>query len=106
MHWADNVAKEIIASGKFKPYWVDDMKTPSGYAHVGSVLGPIIHSCIYRALRDAGEDPTITYVINDFDAADEFPPEFKDQLKEHAGKVLKMVPSPVPGFTNLADLLA
>lgn len=105
-HWADKVAKEIIDSKKYKPYWVDDMKTPSGYAHVGSVLGPIIHSCIFRALKDAGEDPVITYVINDFDSADEFPPEFKEKLKEHAGKVLKMVPSPVPGFTNLADLLA
>ncbi len=106
MHWADKVAKEIISSGKYKPYWVDDMKTPSGYAHVGSVLGPMIHSCIYRALKDAGEKPILTYVINDFDAADEFPPEFKEQLNEHAGKVLKMVPSPVPGFTSLADLLA
>ncbi len=29
---------------------------------------------------------------------DEFPPEFKDELKEHAGKVLKMIPSPLPGL--------
>ncbi len=106
MHWADKIAKEIIASGKYKPYWVDDMKTPSGYAHIGSVLGPMIHSSIYRALKDAGQDTTFTYVINDFDVADEFPPNFKDQLQEHAGKVLKMIPSPVEGFDNLADLLA
>lgn len=106
MHWADKIAKEIIASGKYKPYWVDDMKTPSGYAHIGSVLGPMIHSAIYRALRDAGQNSTLTYVINDFDTADEFPPNFKDQLQEHAGKVLKMIPSPVEGFANLADLLA
>jgi lysyl-tRNA synthetase class 1 len=105
MHWADRIAKEIIASGKYKPYWVDDMKTPSGYAHIGSVLGPIIHSCIYRALKDTGQSVTLTYVINDFDTADEFPPEFKEQLKEHAGKALKMIPSPLPGYENLADLL-
>lgn len=106
MHWADKVASEIIASGKFKPYWVDDMKTPSGYAHIGSMLGPVIHSAIYRALKDAGSEATLTYVINDFDTADEFPPNFKEELKEHAGKVLKMIPSPVDGFDNLADLLA
>lgn len=106
MHWADKIAQEIIASGKFKPYWVDDMKTPSGYAHIGSVLGPMIHSAIYRALKDAGHKAELTYVINDFDTADEFPPNFKDELAEHAGKVLKMIPSPEPGFDNLADLLA
>lgn len=106
MHWADRIAKEIINSGKFKPYWVDDMKTPSGYAHIGSMLGPIIHSSIYRALKDAGKDSILTYVINDFDVADEFPPNFKEELSEHAGKVLKMIPSPVEGYSNLADLLA
>jgi lysyl-tRNA synthetase class 1 len=106
MHWADKIAEEIIASGKYKPYWVDDMKTPSGYAHIGSVLGPMIHSAIYRALKDVGQDAILTYVINDFDTADEFPSNFKEELKEHAGKVLKMIPSPIPGFDNLADLLS
>lgn len=106
MHWADKVVKDIIASNKFKPYRVDDMKTPSGYAHIGSMLGPIVHSCIYRALKDAGQEASLTYVFNDFDTADEFPPNFKDELKEHAGKVLKMIPSPKGGFENLADLLA
>ena len=106
MHWADKVAKEIIDSGKYKPYWADDMKTPSGFAHIGSVLGPMIHSAIYRALKDAGQEATLTYVINDFDTADEFPSNFKEELKEHAGKVLKMIPSPVDSFDNLADLLA
>jgi len=106
MHWADKIANEIVTSGKFKPYWIDDMKTPSGYAHIGSVLGPMIHSAVYRALKDIGQEPTFTYVINDFDTADEFPSNFKEELKEHAGKVLKMIPSPLPGFENLADLLA
>lgn len=106
MHWADKIVKEIITSNRFKPYWVDDMKTPSGFAHIGSMLGPIIHSCIYRALNDAGHDATFTYVFNDFDVADEFPPEIKEKYKEHAGKVLKMIPSPDSRFENLADYLA
>lgn len=106
MHWVDKVVKEIITSNKFKPYWVDDMKTPSGFAHIGSMLGPVIHSCIYRALKDAGHDANFTYVFNDFDVADEFPPEIKEEYKEHAGKVLKMIPSPNSRFENLADYLA
>jgi lysyl-tRNA synthetase class 1 len=106
MHWADKIAQEIITSGKYKPYWVDDMKTPSGYAHIGSVLGPMIHSAIYRALKDAGQEATLTYVINDFDPADEFPEALKKTLDGHQGEALKMVPSPDPGFGNLADFLA
>jgi lysyl-tRNA synthetase class 1 len=106
MHWADKVAGEIIASGKFKPYWVDDMKTPSGFAHIGSMLGPVIHSAIYRALKDAGQEVKLTYVFNDFDPADEFPAILKDTLDGHQGKALKMVPSPDSKFDNLADFLA
>lgn len=114
MHWADRVAKEIIASGKYKsslpdggkPYWVDDMKTPSGYAHIGSMLGPVIHSAVFRALKDAGEEATLTYVFNDFDPADEFPEVLKETLAGHQGEALKMVPSPDPDFKNLADFLA
>lgn len=106
MHWADKIAKEIVKSGKYKPYWVDDMKTPSGYAHIGSMLGPVVHSAIYRALKDLGEEVTFTYVFNDFDVADEFPPNFKEELNEHAGKVLSMIPSPVEGYESLAQLLS
>ncbi|EKE12547.1 MAG: hypothetical protein ACD_13C00181G0001 [uncultured bacterium] len=106
MHWADKVAQDIIASGKYKPYWVDDMKTPSGFAHIGSMLGPMIHSVIFRALKDAGQDAKLTYVFNDFDPADEFPAILKETLQGHQGKALKMVPSPDPDFDNLADYLA
>jgi lysyl-tRNA synthetase class 1 len=106
MHWADKVAKEVLTSGKYKPYWVDDMKTPSGFAHIGSMLGPVVHSCIYRALKDAGHDATLTYVFNDFDPADEFPGILKETLEGHQGKALKMVPSPSVDFENLADYLA
>lgn len=106
MHWADKIANEIVKSGKYMPYWVDDMKTPSGYAHIGSMLGPVMHSTIYRALKDLGKEAKLTYVFNDFDVADEFPAILQDVLDGHQGKALKMVPSPSPEFENLADFLA
>src|SRR5260221_114611 len=106
MYWADKLAKEVISSGKYKPYWVDDMKTPSGFAHVGSLRGPIIHSLIFRAIRDAHEKVTFTFVFNDFDPADELPPEFKEELSSHLGEPLKLVPFKKNGFTNLGDFLA
>jgi lysyl-tRNA synthetase, class I len=103
MFWADKVAKEIINSGKHKPYWVDDMKTPSGFSHVGSMMGPIIHSMILRALRDAGQKATYTFVINDFDTMDELPPQLGEDFRKYMGMSLKMAPSPVAEYTNLAD---
>lgn len=114
MYWADKIAKEIISSGKYKsnlplrgkPYWVDDMKTPSGFAHIGSLRGPIIHSLIYRAIRDAGKKATLTFVINDFDPADELPPEYKDKLSGYLGFPLRKVPSPEEGFDSLGSFLA
>jgi len=82
------------------------MKTPSGFAHVGSLRGPIIHSLIYRALKDAGAKAKYTFVINDFDHADELPPEFKDRLKEYMGFPLRKIPSPIKGHDSLGSLLA
>ncbi|MFC1625772.1 lysine--tRNA ligase [Patescibacteria group bacterium] len=104
MHWADKVAKEVVASRKYKPYWVDDMKTPSGFAHVGSMMGPVIHSCIFRALRDVSVDAEFTFVINDFDPADDLLPELGEKYKQYLGVPLKLAPSPDPKFKSMADL--
>ncbi len=104
MFWADKIAEEIIKSGKYKPYWADDMKTPSGFSHVGSLMGPIIHSMIFRALKDAGQDATYTFVINDFDPADDLLPEVKGKFEGELGKPLKLARSPDPKFESMADM--
>jgi lysyl-tRNA synthetase, class I len=104
MFWADEVAKKIIDSGEYKPYWVDDMKTPSGFSHVGSLMGPIIHSMIFRALKDAGKEAKFTFVINDFDPADDLLPELRGTHEQYLGMPLKMAPSPDPKFNSMADL--
>lgn len=102
MFWADKVAEAVINSGKFKPYHVDDMKTPSGFAHVGSLMGPVIHSMIFRALIDKGEKPVYTFVINDFDPADDLLPELKGKFESELGKPLRAAKSPDPKFENMA----
>ena len=106
MFWADKIAEEIISSGIYTPYWADDMKTPSGFAHVGSVMGPVIHSMIYRALKDAGKEATYTFVINDFDPADDLLPEMRGKFESELGKPLKRAKSPRPEFETMADLFA
>jgi lysyl-tRNA synthetase class 1 len=106
MYWADKLAKEIIDSGKYKPYWVDDMKTPSGFAHIGSLRGPLIHSVIYRALKDAGQKEKFTFVFNDFDPVDELPLEFKNDFSKYLGFPLREAPSPKKGFKSMGEFLA
>ena len=103
MHWADKLAKEIIASGKYKPYWVDDMYTPSGYAHVGSIRGPLIHDLIYKAIKKEKKKIITTYVFNNFDTVDGLPEELRQKFNKYMGFPLKLVPSPENGYKDFAD---
>lgn len=106
MHWADRIADEIIKSGKYTPYHVDDMKTPSGFAHVGSLMGPTVHSIIYRALKKRGVEATYTFVMNDFDTVDGLSDDIKETHSKYLGFPLKTAPSPDPAFPNMADYYA
>lgn len=103
MFWADKIAKEIISSKKHKPYWVDDMFTPSGFAHIGSLRGPLVHDIVYRALTDGGAKTTWTYVFNDFDPIDGLPPELLEKSGKYLGFPLRSAPSPFEGFESFAD---
>ncbi|MCL4366174.1 lysine--tRNA ligase, partial [Patescibacteria group bacterium] len=103
MYWADRVAKEIIDSKKFKPYWVDDMFTPSGFAHIGSLRGPLVH---YKALKHAGQEATFSFVINDFDPIDGLPQELQEEFSKYLGFPLRNAPSPKEGFDSFADFFA
>lgn len=106
MYWADKVAKEIIESGKFKPYYVDDMKTLSGYPTIGSLKGPVFHDLIFKALRSADQKVKFTYIWNDFDVIDELAPEFKEFMTEYLGFPLRLAPSPVKGWKNFGEYFA
>ncbi len=102
MFWADKIANEIVTSGNHKPFWVDDMFTPSGYAHIGSLRGPIVHDLVYRALVDAKQDTTFTYVFNDFDPVDGLPPDLM-RMADELGKPLRLAKAPEEGYTSFAD---
>lgn len=106
MFWADKVAKEIIDSGKFKPYYVDDMKTPSGYPAISALKGPIFHDLIYKSLRHLGQDVKTTFIINDFDVIDGLSAEFQEDFSKYLGFPLKKVPSPVAGSNSFGDYFA
>lgn len=101
MYWADELAERITQSGKHKPYWVDDMKTPSGRVHIGSVRAVVTHELIYRALLDRGVKATFSYVLDDHDPMDSLP-SYLDEKKyrQHLGKPLYKIPSPEKGYQS------
>lgn len=104
MHWADRIAKKIVASGKYKPYWVDDMKTPSGRVHIGSVRAALSHELIYRALKDLGKDVNFSYVLENHDPMDGLPVYVdQEEFKKHLGKPLYLVPSPDPKYQSFGE---
>lgn len=103
MFWADKIAKEIIDAGIYKPYLVDDMKTPSGRIHVGSLRGVLIHELIWRALIHAGVKANFTYVFEDHDPMDEVSAQLDKEIwSKHLGKPLFTVPSPDGKAKNFA----
>jgi lysyl-tRNA synthetase class 1 len=103
MFWADKIAQEIINSGNYKPYWVDDMFTPSGHPHVGSLRGPLVHDVVYKALKNKGESVKWTYVTNDFDPIDGLPAELEESHSKYMGYPVRSAPSPEEGYENFGD---
>lgn len=107
MFWADKVAEEIIASGKFKPYWVDDMKTPSGRVHVGALRGVVVHDLVYKALKEKGQKVKFSYVFEDHDPMDDIPSYLpREKYEKYLGMPLFNIPSPETGFENYARFYA
>lgn len=106
MFWADKIASEIIKSGKHKPYWVDDMKTPSGKIHVGALRGVVIHDLAYKALLDKKVKAKYTYVFDNHDPMDDLPVYLPKSFEKYLGMPLYKVPSPVKGFENYAEYYA
>jgi lysyl-tRNA synthetase class 1 len=107
MFWADKVADEIIKSGNYKPYWVDDMKTPSGRIHVGALRGVVIHDLVYKALKEKGVKAEFTYIFEDHDPMDDIPSYLsKEKYEKYLGMPLFKIPSPVKGYENYAKYFA
>jgi len=103
MIWVDREVKKILERNN-KLEWVDDMKTPSGRIHVGSLRGVVIHDLVYRALLENDKDTKFTYVIEDHDPMDAIPSYLDyDKWEPYAGKQLFKIPSPEPGFANFGE---
>jgi lysyl-tRNA synthetase class 1 len=106
MIWADREAKRL-KERNLPLEWADDMKTPSGRIHVGSLRGVIVHDLIYKALKDIGVKTKFSYVFNDMDPMDGMPSYLdKNKWGKYMGEPLYKIPSPEPGFKSFADYFA
>ena len=78
---------------------INDSKTPSGIAHVGSLRGVLIHDALLREARERGVDARFTYGCDDMDPVDEIPHGTGEYFREHLGKPLCRAPVP-PGIAG------
>jgi len=106
MIWVDRVVKDL-KERNLPLEWVDDMKTPSGRIHVGSLRGVIIHDLVFKVLVENKKKAKFTWVFEDHDPMDAIPSylEFA-KWEKYAGMPLYKVPSPEKGFDNFAKYYA
>jgi len=106
MIWVDRLVQKI-KKRNLKKEWVDDMKTPSGRIHVGSLRGVVIHDLVYKVLKEKGVNAYFSYVFNDMDPMDALPVYLnKEKYLPHMGKPLYKIPSPDPKYQNYAHYFA
>lgn len=106
MIWADREAKRL-KERNLPLEWADDMKTPSGRIHVGSLRGVIVHDMIYKALKQIGVKVKFSYIFNDMDPMDGMPAYLdKNKWGKYMGVSLYKIPPPEPGFKSFADYFA
>lgn len=106
MIWVDREAKRL-KERQLPLEWADDMKTPSGRIHVGSLRGVIVHDLIYKALKEIGINTEFSYVFNDMDPMDGMPTYLeKNKWEKYMGYPLYKIPSPKQGYKSFADYYA
>lgn len=89
MTWIDET---LARAGS--PIFINDSKTPSGIAHVGSLRGVLTHDALLREARGCGREARFTYGCDDMDPVDEIPHGTGDHFREHLGKPLYAAPAP------------
>lgn len=102
MIWSDQIAQKFVN----KTQHIDDMFTPSGYSHIGSLRGPVLHDVVFRALIENNHKTIFTYVFNDFDPIDGLPPDLEKDFKSYFGYPLRLAPSPDKKHGSFADYFA
>lgn len=102
--WVDLLVEEILKARGLKAHVVNDAWSPSGYAHMGSLRGVVLHDAITRGLRERGVETEFIYGFDDYDPLDAVPPYLdREQFAPYLGVPLANVPAPPPGAASFAD---
>lgn len=99
IHWLDKLAKGIYKWQEkvgVEKLHVDDMKTPSGRVHTGSLRGVLLHDAVAKVLEEKSNQNIVsTYVFNDMDPMDGLPGYLDEkEYAQHMGKPLYKIPAP------------
>ncbi|MDR5684235.1 MAG: lysine--tRNA ligase [Armatimonadota bacterium] len=104
--WVDLLVEEILAT-RTGPHIVNDAWTPSGFAHVGSLRGVVLHDAVARGLAERGHPVEFFYGFDDFDPMDGLPPHLpRDFYQAHMGRPLCDVPWHEPDAASLGRYFA
>ena len=99
--WVDLLVEEILKSRAQEAHVVNDAWSPSGYAHIGSLKGVVLHDAITRGLRDRGVPVRFIYGFDDYDPFDAVPPYLDaERFAPYVGMPLCNVPSPEAGAAS------
>ncbi|MEM0448550.1 MAG: lysine--tRNA ligase [Methanomassiliicoccales archaeon] len=92
MHWADVIAKELMA--KNARNLISTGITPSGFIHVGSLREAVTARGVYQALKDSGADVDLIYIIDSFDPLRKRYPFLDESYEAEVQKPLSEIPCP------------
>lgn len=100
MHWTDEVIEQLktyaLPDNAQGVHVINDSKTPSGRAHVGSLRGVLIHDALFRAMTARGLGVSYRFGCDDYDPNDSLPHGLAEFYQPHQGKPLCNCPPP-PG---------
>lgn len=102
MFWTKELTEGL---NKKKKQRVDDAWSTSGFAHIGSLRGAVIHQIAFNALRKADFDVDYTFLMDDFDPMDGLPSYLDKSYEKEMGKPLFTIESPEKG-KSLAQYFA
>lgn len=93
IHWADNIAKQLLKNGQPKQVIVTGTSL-SGEPHLGSANDMIRGDAIRKAVVDAGGRAELIWIGDDMDPYRSVPAGFPAELKKYLGVPVAMIPDP------------
>lgn len=104
MHWADVLAKELLAEKKAEKQVFATAITPSGPIHVGNMREVLTTEAVFRATKDLGAAAELLYIGDTYDPLRKVYAFLdKREYATHVGKPLSDIPCPCGKHASYAE---